>query len=462
MAHVAEYKKNIVNDIVKLVKEYPIIGAVNMENLPAPQLQNMRSQLRDKVILTMTKRRLMKIALEKAKNDKKGIEKLEEHLKGMPALIFTKESPFKLGKILRKNKSKAPAKAGQIAPNDIMINKGSTGFAPGPIIGELGMIGIKAGVEDGKVAVKEDTVVVKEGEEIKPKVAEILMRLDIKPMEVGLDLMAAYEDGMLYTKEVLSIDDQVYMDNINKAASGAFNLAFNITYTTKDNIPFFISKAFNDAKSLGISQNIIDDGILDSLLAKAEGSMLSLKDSLNIEVSEKSTKEKDEKVVEEEVKKDEQKKEETKKQVEEKPDVKKEEPVKEETKTEEIVKEPVEEKTEIKKEEEVVPKQEIKKEEPKIEVKKEVSKEKPTTEKKVDDLVKKTKDFVEGKEVTADNLLKEAESEVKEEKKEDKVKEEKKEEVPSAHDLKKKKEVDDQKDVEELAKELVKKGTLRK
>src|SRR3989338_1749214 len=170
MAHVAEYKKKIVDDIVRLIKEYPIIGVVNMENLPAPQLQAMRAQLRGKVALTMTKKRLMKIALEQVKNEKKGIEKLKEHLNGMPALIFTKDSPFILSKILQKNKSSAPAKAGQTAPKDIIVNKGSTGFAPGPIIGELGMIGIKAGVEGGKVAIKEDVLVARQGEQIKPKV----------------------------------------------------------------------------------------------------------------------------------------------------------------------------------------------------------------------------------------------------------------------------------------------------
>ena len=182
MAHVAEYKKRIVENIVKLAKEYPIVGAVNMENLPAPQLQAMKAQLRGKVVLVMTKKRLIKIALEKLKSERKDIEKLEEHLNGMPALIFTGESPFKLSRILQKNKSKAPAKGGQIAPRDIMVNKGSTGFAPGPIIGELGMVGIKTGVEGGKVAVKEDTVVVRQGEQIKPKVAEILTRLGIEPM----------------------------------------------------------------------------------------------------------------------------------------------------------------------------------------------------------------------------------------------------------------------------------------
>ena len=66
-AHVSEEKKEIVNRLVDLMIKYPVIAALNMENMPAPQLQKMRAELRDKVEMTMTKRRLMKIALEKVK-----------------------------------------------------------------------------------------------------------------------------------------------------------------------------------------------------------------------------------------------------------------------------------------------------------------------------------------------------------------------------------------------------------
>src|SRR3989338_440907 len=287
MAHVSEFKKKTVDDIVKLGKEYPIVGVVNMENLPAPQLQAMRAELRGRVVLFMTKKTLMKAALEKIKADKKGIEALEEYFDGMPALIFTKDSPFKLSRILRKSKTPAPAKPGQIAPNDIIVPKGPTPFAPGPVISELSSAGLKVGVESGKVAVKEDTVVARKGDKITRKVAEVLARLGIKPMEVGLGLMVAYENGTLYQKEILDVDEQQYISNVSLAALQGFNLAFNITYVTKDNEKLLIGKAFNDAKALGLSQNIIDSGIIDVLLAKAERSMLSLKHSANIEITEK-------------------------------------------------------------------------------------------------------------------------------------------------------------------------------
>ena len=515
MAHVAEYKKKKVKEMVDLSKQYPIVGVVNMENLPAQQLQAMRSELREKVHLFMTKKTLMRLALEKIKVDKKGVEELEKQFDGMPALIFTKDSPFKLSRILKKSKTPAPAKAGQTAPYDIIIPAGPTPFAPGPVISELSSAGLNVGVEGGKVAVKEDSTVAKRGEKISQKVAEVLTRLDIKPMEVGLDLVAAYEDGIIYHKDILEVDEKEYENNVNLAAVQAFNLAFNTTYVTNDNASLLIGKAFNDAKAIGLEQGIIDSGIIDELLAKAERSMLGLQSTADIQVEEKPKTEVKEEKAETEVKetpsekpaepkKEEPKPEEKKpepepkpepkpepvetpkpepkkeapkqEQPQEKPEVKKEEPTKP---TQPEIKEPLPEKVDEKKPEvqtqteqkpetpkpqeqqlvqeksEIkIPKPEVKQEAPKVE-----EKPKQDIDKKVDQMVEQTKKFAKGEEDSAQDILEEVKKE---------------EQVPSAHDLveetkpeseedkKKKKEEEDQKKVEDLAKELVKKGTLRK
>lgn len=311
MAHVAEYKKRTVERFAKLIKEYPIIGVVNMENLPAPQLQKMRAQLRDKITLLMTKRRLLNLAIDKCKEDKKGIEGIKSHLGGMPAIIFTKENPFMLCKTLQKNKSKAPAKPGQIAPSDIIIPAGSTPFQPGPVIGELSLIGVKSGVEGGKVVIKKDSVVAKKGEVIKPEVASMLTRLGIQPMEIGLDLVAMYENGEIFTKDILSIDEQEYLNNIAQAALWSINLAIEIAYPTKETTEMLVAKAFNEAKALALEQNIMSDVVAEELVSKAERQMLSLKTEAKIEVMERQKEEKAEEV------KPEQKKEEPKPEVKE-------------------------------------------------------------------------------------------------------------------------------------------------
>ncbi|MBU2634522.1 MAG: 50S ribosomal protein L10, partial [Nanoarchaeota archaeon] len=198
-AHVSEKKKNEVKILKDLFKKYRVISIGDLTSLPSKQLQEIRRKLKDSLLIKVTKKRLIKRAISEFKD--KDLSKLNDYLNCMPVLLFTNDDPFKLYRLLKKSKSKAPIKAGQIAPNDLIVKAGPTNFAPGPIIGELGQVGIIAGVEDGKIAIKKEKIVVKEGEEVSPKVANILAKLGEEPMEIGLNLKVAYEEGILYGKD---------------------------------------------------------------------------------------------------------------------------------------------------------------------------------------------------------------------------------------------------------------------
>ncbi len=270
MAKVAEYKKKWVAELASLMAQSKVIGVVNMENLPAKQLTVMRAKLRDKVHIRMAKRRLINIAIEQAKSERKGLEKLKPCLSGMPALIFTKENPFRLAKVLKDNKSKAPAKAGQSAPANIVIPAGPTQFAPGPIISDLSSIGLKTGVEGGKVSVREEKTVIKEGEKFTQKLADVLGKLGITPMEIGLDLTAVYEDGVIYGKDVLSVDQAQLIGDLKRAAAEALAVSVEVEYATRENIRQLIARTFNTAKQVALSNQVITDVVTEHLIKQAQ------------------------------------------------------------------------------------------------------------------------------------------------------------------------------------------------
>ena len=269
-------KRQSVEEFTKLIDQYPIVGAVDVENLPALQLNRMREQLRGTVLIKMAKRRILRLALEDAK--KEHVKELIPQLKGMPALIFTEESPFKLFKTLQKNKSKAPIKAGQTAPNDIVVPAGPTSFAPGPIIGELGAFRIKTGVENGKIAIKEDAVVAKEGDVVSAKLAGILTRLGIEPMEIGLRLTAVWENGEILNKDVLDVDEEAYRKDFVAAAAEAFNLAFNAGFPTQDTMLPLLQNAHSEAYRLAVAQDVMTEETKEMILAKAEAQAAAVKE----------------------------------------------------------------------------------------------------------------------------------------------------------------------------------------
>ncbi len=280
--HVAEWKKNTVQEIATLCQKYPIIGVLNMESLPSGSLQQMRSKLRGTVDIVMTRRSLLTRGFAKAK--KPGSEQLQEYInKGMPALLFTKENPFTLYKTLKKSKTRAAAKPGQIAPYDLVIPAGPTPFSPGPVISEFAQIGVKAGVEGGKVAVKQEAIVCKSGEPVKPNVASMLARLGIEPMEIGLNLVAVYEAGTIYLRDVLDIDETQFMQNLLTAISSGINLAVEAAILTQDTTDLLIGKAYNNAKAVCIDGGILAPEVADDVLSSVERTVTSIMQDINIE-----------------------------------------------------------------------------------------------------------------------------------------------------------------------------------
>ncbi len=268
-------KTATVKGFVDLLDSYPIIGVVDMENLPAKQLQTMRSKLRAKgIVLRMTKHRLLFKAFEQTK--KPGIEKLKPHFRGMPALIFTEESPFSLFKLLKQSQSKAPIRGGQTAPDAIVVPAGPTGFAPGPIISELGSVGIKTGIVDGKIAVKEDSVVAKPGTVVSAKLAGLLTRLGIEPMRIGLNLAAVYEDGEILTKDVLDVDEDAYKLKLVRAHHEAYGLAMELAIPTSETTKPLLQKAFMDAVTLALDRNVVNHDTVKPLLSKAYAMSLAV------------------------------------------------------------------------------------------------------------------------------------------------------------------------------------------
>jgi large subunit ribosomal protein L10 len=198
------------------------------------------------------------------------VSALANRLSGHSALIFTNENPFRLFKKLEKTKTKMAAKAGEKAPDDIVVEKGPTSFKPGPIVGELQQVGIPAAIEAGKVKIRETRTVVRKGDTISPKHADVLAKLGIKPMDVGLILQAAFYEGSLYEPSVLAIDEDFIAGQIILASQQAFNLSVNAVVPTHETAAPIIARAVREARGLAIEASIYEKDVIDGIIGKAQ------------------------------------------------------------------------------------------------------------------------------------------------------------------------------------------------
>ena len=293
MAHVAEWKKKEVEELTKIIKSHPVIALVDVAGVPAYPLSKMRDKLRGKALLRVSRNTLIELAIKRAAQElnKPELEKLIDHIEGGAAILATEMNPFKLYKLLEESKTPAPAKAGAVVPRDVVIPAGPTSLAPGPLVGEMQALGIPARIERGKVSIQKDYTVLKAGEVITEQLARILNALGIEPLEVGLNLLAAYEDGIVYTPEVLAIDEEEYINMLQQAYMHAFNLSVNAAYPTKQTIEAIIQKAFLGAKNVAVEAGYIAPETVEEIFGRAIRAFLLIAQNLPEDLLDEKTKE---------------------------------------------------------------------------------------------------------------------------------------------------------------------------
>ncbi len=276
MAHVAPAKKDVVANLVRRLESAAVVAVVNIQGIPAPQFQAMRAQLRGTAELTVSKNNLLRIALREAAAKREGLDGLAAIIEGQTAVITAAMNPFRLFKHLEATKAPAAARGGEPAPEDIWVREGETPFKPGPVVGELQKAGISAAIERGKVIIKKDKLLVKAGDRIPRDVAQVLARLDIRPLIVGLDLRGAFEGGTVFRRDVLAIDDAAVRADLSRAGMQAFALAMAAAIPTRLTTGPLLAQAHVRALNLAVNAAIPTSESIRSLLAKAHAQMLAL------------------------------------------------------------------------------------------------------------------------------------------------------------------------------------------
>ena len=273
---ISEKKRQIVDNLKKQLQAYPIIGLVKIDNIGARIVQQMRKELRTEATIIMAKNSLMKIAVTEVKKEIKGIEKLLDYIVGSCAFLLTKTNPYRLASFMDKNKVPAPAKAGQIAPKDVIIRPMNTGIPPGPVIAELQSLGLKTKIEGGQIRIVEEAIVTKEGDRVNRTVALLLRRLNIDPFEAGLSFVVAFENGVILPGDALIIDFDYYEQNLRWAYNSALNLAVNAGIVTKQSIALIIANANQFAINLSVNSAFITEKTLPMILSTAVQSSMNV------------------------------------------------------------------------------------------------------------------------------------------------------------------------------------------
>jgi large subunit ribosomal protein L10 len=263
-------KRLMYQQLQQLPKEYSVIALSKMAKVRATQLMTIRKKFRDEIKIRIVKNEVAKRAFENIK-DIRGIDNLSGQLAGQNALMFTDINPFRLNSILSENKVFMSAKGGDIASKEILIPSGNTGITPGPVLSEFKEANVATKIDQGSIWVNRDTVVAKPGQIISQKLASLLSKLNIKPIEAGISVSFAISDGLVFKESDLSINLAEYKNNLVQSFQEAIALATETGYVTEETINPLIIRAHQHAKALARkSQYFSPENLERSLLPEAQ------------------------------------------------------------------------------------------------------------------------------------------------------------------------------------------------
>ena len=278
---IAPWKRTRVDELADILGSDGVIGIVDIDGVPAKNMLDMRASLRSKLTITMAKKTLIRRAWESSGMESETLEQLFES-STQPAIVHTDSmNAFELSAELSKTRQGRAAKEGELAPMDIIVEKGPTQFGPGPIVGEFNAVGIPAKIDKGKVAIQKTVTAVEKGQPISADLGIMLSKLDINPIEIGIILTGAMEDGLVLMADDLDINLDEVRNDVISAVSGAFNLACQITYFTPQTVPSLIAKAKGEAMSVAVNSAIVNDETSALILSKAKSQALGLAGQLD-------------------------------------------------------------------------------------------------------------------------------------------------------------------------------------
>merc|ERR1712043_146089 len=183
------------------------------------------------------------------------LERLMPHIKQNVGFVFTKMELLHVRDLLLSNKVKAPAKAGALAPVDVVVPAQNTGMGPEKT-SFFQALAIPTKITKGTIEILSDIHLIKKGEKAGASEAALLQMLNIRPFHYGLVINTVYDNGAVFSPDILDITDD---DIIKKFCSGVSNIAaasLAIGYPTVASVPHSVVNGFRNIAAVCLEADI--------------------------------------------------------------------------------------------------------------------------------------------------------------------------------------------------------------
>ncbi|CAI9755413.1 unnamed protein product [Fraxinus pennsylvanica] len=252
---VSKAEKKIAYDqkLCQLLDEYTQVLVVAADNVGSNQLQNIRKGLRGDSVVLMGKNTMMKrsVRIHAEKTGNTAILNLIPLLVGNVGLIFTKSDLKEVSEEVAKYKVGAPARVGLVAPVDVVVPPGNTGLDPSQT-SFFQVLNIPTKINKGTVEIITPVELIKKGDKVGSSEAALLAKLGIRPFSYGLVVLSVYDNGSVFSPEVLDLTEDDLIEKFAMGVSMVTSLSLAISYPTLAAAPHMFINAYKNVLAVAV------------------------------------------------------------------------------------------------------------------------------------------------------------------------------------------------------------------
>lgn len=223
------WKANYFVKLTTLLDEYPKCFIVEADNVGSKQMQQIRMSLRGKAQVLMGKNTMMRKAMRGHLDKNPNLEKLLPAIRGNVGFVFTNDDLVGIRDMIVNNRVRAPARAGALAPLDVIVPAQNTGLGPEKT-SFFQALNIPTKIQKGTIEITNDVNLIKQGDRVGMSDATLLNMLNISPFTYGLVIEQVYDSGTMFDPKILDITDADlqarFMSGVRSVAAVSLKIGF--------------------------------------------------------------------------------------------------------------------------------------------------------------------------------------------------------------------------------------------
>jgi len=245
-------KMDYMKKLIGLMEEYPRLVLVTCDNIGSNHMQRIRGGLRGRGILLMGKNTLMRKAIRLSKETHPEWQDLLPQIWGNIGIVFTKEELHAIQPKLLESRVPANAKAGIVAPQDVILPAQVTTLEPTKT-NFFAALDIATKITRGCVEILADVKLCTEGKKVGSSEAALLQMLDMRPFTYGLKLVCCFDDGFCFDASLLTKTPRDVYAAFGAGVGNVAALSLALGFPTLPAFPHVVGAGFRNVLSISLA-----------------------------------------------------------------------------------------------------------------------------------------------------------------------------------------------------------------